>query len=461
MSSFDHYQSPSFRVAEVRQLFDFALAGESASIVGVSGVGKSNLFNYLLDVRTQEYYLGQDAHNYIFLRVNFHYLPDFSARSVYSLLLDQLELLEEHSDRIGLKHDHIERISQYHEKLLDAGDDLLKAQRYFRLSIRTLLHHSQRKLVFLIDQFDEVYREANPRLLANLRGLREAYKYRVVYFIFTRNLVSLLAPANKSREEFVELLALNTVGLKPYNETDALLLIKRVSTRNQLSFRQAKAEVLIKISGGHAGLLRAAFLETVRDKTLTSYVQQERIETLTEKLLKLPNVRLECDKIWDSITVEEQQALVRLAHGLPIHSSHQQACRWLQIKGLLCDTQPLQFFSILLSAYAVAKKDTFGRTIILDKPTRRVLVYNQPTEPLTALEFAIFDVLHERHDEILSRDDIILAGWPDAVDGVSDEAINQVIRRLRNKIEPTPKEPRFIENVRGQGYRLNVSNPAN
>ena len=58
------------------------------------GTGKSNLFNHFLDPQTQHHYLGEDMSKYIFVRVNFHYMPDFSVRSVYSLILEQFELLE-------------------------------------------------------------------------------------------------------------------------------------------------------------------------------------------------------------------------------------------------------------------------------------------------------------------------------------------------------------------------------
>ena len=136
----------TFRQTEISKLLNWAKAGASASIIGVSGIGKSNLFNHLFDLRTQQQYLGdgEGASRYIFIRVNFHYMPDFTIRSVYSLILEQLELLEERLEQLNLHGEQIRQIGAYHEALLDAGDDVLKVQRYFNLALRTLLRRSKR-----------------------------------------------------------------------------------------------------------------------------------------------------------------------------------------------------------------------------------------------------------------------------------------------------------------------------
>ena len=46
-------QQAGFRQTETEKLFNWMQAGESASIIGISGVGKSNLFNHIRDPKTQ------------------------------------------------------------------------------------------------------------------------------------------------------------------------------------------------------------------------------------------------------------------------------------------------------------------------------------------------------------------------------------------------------------------------
>ena len=44
--------------------------------------------------------------------------------------------------------------------------------------------------------------------------------------------------------------------------------------------------------------------------------------------------------------------------------------------------------------------------------------------------------------------------WNEAV--VDDNTITVYVKRIRNKIEDDPKQPRYLKTVRGIGYMLNV-----
>ena len=65
-------QSPSFRRPETQRLLGWIRHGESALVVGVSGVGKSNLFRHLLDPAVQAAVLGEAAAETVIARVNLH-----------------------------------------------------------------------------------------------------------------------------------------------------------------------------------------------------------------------------------------------------------------------------------------------------------------------------------------------------------------------------------------------------
>jgi len=70
---------------------------------------------------------------------------------------------------------------------------------------------------------------------------------------------------------------------------------------------------------------------------------------------------------------------------------------------------------------------------------------------LTGGEAALLQALARRAGEILSREDIGEAlGTPDA----GERAIDVQVTRLRRKIEPDPREPRFIQTIRHRGYVL-------
>ncbi|MEZ4592110.1 MAG: winged helix-turn-helix domain-containing protein [Chloroflexota bacterium] len=444
-------QKPGFRQNETEKLFKWMQAGESASIIGISGVGKSNLFNHIRDPYTQAHYLGGLDGRTIIVRANFHYIPDFSDRSIYSLILEQLEMLDLDAERLGLTAQDIAHVGQYHEQLLDAKDDILKVQRYFKLALRVLLGHSDRRLVFLFDQFDDVYQLAEERLFANLRGLREAYKYRISYLVFTRDMIPNLLDLDAGREEFYELLASNIMGLKPYAKSDAMSVLERVAGRNKITLTDELRDGLYALAGGHAGLLRAALLGVAPNHDWNKSQAQET----AVNLLKVPGVEMECDKLWRSLSAHEQRVLLAKAQGINTPQDPAIVMQ-LQIKGILSEDETAVIFSPIFAQFITNQDALWERPLFFDEPSRQIWVLGNPAPRLTQLEYRLFQQMYHQAGEVVEKDELITAGWPNAKGGVSDEALIAAIARLRKKIEPDPKTPRFLQNVHNQGYTLQI-----
>jgi two-component system OmpR family response regulator len=72
---------------------------------------------------------------------------------------------------------------------------------------------------------------------------------------------------------------------------------------------------------------------------------------------------------------------------------------------------------------------------------------------LTTGEFDLLEAFVKRPHRVLSRDDLmdLLRGheWAPL-----DRSIDNLVSRLRKKIEPDPERPRVIKTVRGVGYAL-------
>jgi DNA-binding winged helix-turn-helix (wHTH) protein len=94
--------------------------------------------------------------------------------------------------------------------------------------------------------------------------------------------------------------------------------------------------------------------------------------------------------------------------------------------------------------------------LVLDKRSRRVWVNQQQmTPPLSASQFQLLWVLYERQGEVISRQELVFAVWGDEQSaGVSDQALDALIRRLRDRLAAMDPSVTYIATVRGHGVRL-------
>jgi pSer/pThr/pTyr-binding forkhead associated (FHA) protein len=73
---------------------------------------------------------------------------------------------------------------------------------------------------------------------------------------------------------------------------------------------------------------------------------------------------------------------------------------------------------------------------------------------LAPKEFALLAYLYERCGQVCSKDDIGDAVWPEYHEGVYDYQVENLVRRLRSKLELDPANPQLLLTMRGLGYKL-------
>ncbi len=90
--------------------------------------------------------------------------------------------------------------------------------------------------------------------------------------------------------------------------------------------------------------------------------------------------------------------------------------------------------------------------LMLDVPRLHLTVADRPIE-LTTTEFQLLTTLARQPGRIFTRGQLL-----DAVRGIAFEsyerAIDAHIKNIRRKIEPNPREPRYILTVYGMGYKF-------
>ncbi len=99
---------------------------------------------------------------------------------------------------------------------------------------------------------------------------------------------------------------------------------------------------------------------------------------------------------------------------------------------------------------------SYFRRIRLEKSARRVWVLNHELKPpLSVLQFKLLQMLSESHGRVITRAEVINTVWGSRESiGVSDQALDALIRRLRDRFAEIDPDFEYILTVRGQGYRF-------
>ncbi|MBP7041223.1 MAG: response regulator transcription factor [Chloroflexi bacterium] len=84
---------------------------------------------------------------------------------------------------------------------------------------------------------------------------------------------------------------------------------------------------------------------------------------------------------------------------------------------------------------------------------RREVQVNGRLVDLTPSEFSLLNVLLEQSGYVLTRSELVSKALGADFEGL-ERTLDSHIRNLRRKIEPDPKNPRYIQTIYGVGYRL-------
>jgi len=94
--------------------------------------------------------------------------------------------------------------------------------------------------------------------------------------------------------------------------------------------------------------------------------------------------------------------------------------------------------------------------LLLDEKSRRVWVRGKEIlPPLSAAQFRLLLCLYQQSGEVVSRDELVQTTWQEEESvGVSDQALDALVRRLRDRLLEHDDSHQYIVTVRGHGIRL-------
>jgi len=86
-------------------------------------------------------------------------------------------------------------------------------------------------------------------------------------------------------------------------------------------------------------------------------------------------------------------------------------------------------------------------------PSAMTLTVRGTIVTTTATEFRLLDYLARHVGRVFTRDQLLDSVWRDTA-YVTPRSVDVYVRRIREKIEPDPENPRYLRTVRGAGYRF-------
>ncbi len=171
------------------------------------------------------------------------------------------------------------------------------------------------RVVYIMDEFERLLNTMPDYFFVALRSIRDRFKYQVMFVTFTRNSLPYLIGDGErmvALEPFVELFNDTTIYLKPFGDDDAWRMVEQLEER-AVSKDDHGLGLLIRATGGFAGLLRAGFQHAEQLAQIQASDYHQAIGLAASRLSAEPNVQAECRTLLRGLRDEEIQTLYGVA----------------------------------------------------------------------------------------------------------------------------------------------------
>ena len=160
--------------------------------------------------------------------INYVACFDEEQKAEYTLTEMMIHRLIEEAESRAFSPEFLTRANESYNRLL-ANSSYPFAMRTLQDICSRLCEQHGLQLIFVFDQFDDLWQTLEARFFLNLRNLRDQFKYHVVYLVMTRKRLEYMRKDAQAVESFWELFSAHTYGLGPYNESDAATMVARLA----------------------------------------------------------------------------------------------------------------------------------------------------------------------------------------------------------------------------------------
>lgn len=439
-SHFESLYPDTTRSEEIKQILALIKAGSSCQVIALPGVGKNNLMemlSYNRNIRIK--HLGDHQKWFHFVYMDFSEVRKRSLSDITKFIL--LSLAHSLSER-GLDIEY-EKVHGYLKEAIDLGDELILFQA-LKKSIDYLAIEKELTIVFLCDRFEQYIPDVTDQFFLHLKILRNRAKYRFsVVFPLTRPLEELLERWVFS--EFYEFLGEHTVYLSLHDPVGLAFRFDYLEKITGERGSEAVKKEVVRLCGGHGKLSRLAF------EAVLASPQPPTISDLCGLLLNQKTIQGALFEIWNALTPSEHTFLKQLVQKDTVEETNH---TYLTHVGLIKDGKiAIPLFEEFIKKLPWETTQPFN----FDAEKNEILKGSEPIgSRLSPSEFRLFRFLLQNPERVCEKDECIAAVWKDVKtqQGVTDQALDQIIYRLRKKVEDDPNSPLHIQTVKGRGVRF-------
>lgn len=463
--SWDSY-SATYRTEEVETLAEWIRRGNSGSVIGVAGTGKSNLLGFLChrpEVIHAHWEGNTRATAPMIIAVDLDNLPAHDLATLYRVILRSFyqnrASLTASSKGTGAQRSTLQQqITDLYLETRTSLDPFL-SQSALHALLGSFGEQSIR-VVLVMDRFEEFCEVASPQILTALGGLRYKFKGILSYLIGMCRDIDYLADIHGAQRLY-PVLNTHICPVPPMNQADAEQLIAQEMYLVPEPPNKEEQQQLLALTGRHPALLKAAchWWLTVSDEVRNN-------KQWTTMLLIERSIQYRLTEIWEGLSQKEQAALSKVQRlqkpsknkakeWKKLRESHHHLLQQLEVKGL-CQRQELgwHIFSPLLSGYIEQRDEQTHGRIWLDEKSGNFYKGESVIEGLSPLTRELLHFFVKNPRTRHTKTDVIINVWSEEErkNGVSDESLYRGIREVRKLIEP-PASPKPIHIISWRATR--------
>ena len=418
-----------FREDDARQLGKYLQGHHSVVLIGMKRVGINNFLRFFLYHQNIIPTYISKTEKHIFIPVD---LNDLVERELFPFWILTLKRIVDYVQKSSLFDKKTKKEIEGYFLASIQSKELFLTIDCIRKTLLLVIQNGVFPTLFFL-RFDRIKDAVTPQFFDNLQGLKDATHQKVSYVFTSFRGLDDLAPHVFTKSALS--IFSHNMYIKPAKREDMDVISKFYQIQNQQLIQQEIEKELLNDVGGSIQYLQLALI-LLRESHSIPPTAEELLQLLADD----EQVIFQSEELWESLHVEEQAVLSKIAQKVSVTSEEKKRARYLWDTGIVVDSSgDNAIFSPLLLLYA--------------KNKMKEKIDGNGGE-FTRKEHLLFTFLKEHENDICERDKIVVNVWPETESfGVSDWAIDRLAARVRGKLKKQGSLYE-IQTVKTRGYKL-------